>query len=644
MPGNLDGGAGDSSDMSQELLPRHYPTSHAAAAAFSESSSTPGKRDGNISTSSSDRQVEMDALHVKSHAFSMKWFRKLRDVSRLFIAVDTRSWCSLVALCFMQAGLIFLQSLVGPVIGNFYSSIIDSDAAAFGKNVRWALFVFACISIADAALKWLSECMEVKWRRSLATQLHIMYIHENPVASGVFCKLDNPDQRLAAEVTQFCSSLSDMLRQTLQGPMLIVYYTCLSAMYSSWVAPSAVWLFFFVGAVTNRFLLRKVVGLTSLQGKLEGDFRLFHVSFIRSIEQIWFLKGLGAELHHAQHLLSRALANRVLVINQHAVINCISNIFAYFGSVLNYSVVAVPVFAPMLLTPSERWGSADPGTIAKRVSETSFYCLYLVNGFSVFVNLSSAFGDFAGCTSRIHEMLVALMSAREAPLVQSVRSLQSSSRVAFAFENACFGPPLLQLCSNMSVALGERVLLSGPSGSGKTSIFRALTGLWPVTSGSLGVYAGTHVICVPQLTHAFNATLLELVIYPLTRWEVTQEDFKLACDAAAAAALSPSMLQQLRNPDCERDWAAELSSGELQRVGFARLLFSCAAADCDCHLLLLLDEATSSLPPSCEKQLYGALQEWLSRRQGPSTVVTVSHRPELQVLHDRLVLLPLSPT
>jgi ABC-type uncharacterized transport system fused permease/ATPase subunit len=644
MPGNVDGGAGDSSDMSQELLPRHYPTSHAAAAAFSESSSTSGKRDGNISTSSSNRQVEMDALHVKSHAFSMKWFRKLRDVSRLFIAVDTRSWCSLVALCFMQAGLIFLQSLVGPVIGNFYSSIIDSDAAAFGKNVRWALFVFACISIADAALKWLSECMEVKWRRSLATQLHIMYIHENPVASGVFCKLDNPDQRLAAEVTQFCSSLSDMLRQTLQGPMLIVYYTCLSAMYSSWVAPSAVWLFFFVGAVTNRFLLRKVVGLTSLQGKLEGDFRLFHVSFIRSIEQIWFLKGLGAELHHAQHLLSRALANRVLVINQHAVINCISNIFAYFGSVLNYSVVAVPVFAPMLLTPSERWGSADPGTIAKRVSETSFYCLYLVNGFSVFVNLSSAFGDFAGCTSRIHEMLVALTSAREAPLVQSVRSLQSSSRVAFAFENACFGPPLLQLCSNMSVALGERVLLSGPSGSGKTSIFRALTGLWPVTSGSLGVYAGTHVICVPQLTHAFSATLLELVIYPLTRWEVTQEDFKLACDAAAAAALSPSMLQQLRNPDCERDWAAELSSGELQRVGFARLLFSCAAADCDCHLLLLLDEATSSLPPSCEKQLYGALQEWLSRRQGPSTVVTVSHRPELQVLHDRLVLLPLSPT
>jgi putative ATP-binding cassette transporter len=295
----------------------------------------------------------------------------------------------------------------------------------------------------------------------------------------------------------------------------------------------------------------------------------------------------------------------------------------------------------MLLAPSERWESSDPGSIAKRVSETSFYCLYLVNGFSVFVNLSSAFGDFAGCTSRIHEMLVALKSGGDALPVQSVRALQPSSSVAFALENACFGPPSIGLCCSVSVAIGERVLLTGPSGSGKTSIFRALTGLWPLKSGSLSMHAGTNVICVPQLTHTFNATLLELVVYPITRWEVTQDDFKLACDAAAAAAISPSMLQELHNRECQRDWGSELSAGELQRVGFARLLFSCAAADCSSHLLLLLDEATSSLPPSCEKQLYSTLQVWLSKRQGASTIVTVSHRPELQALHDRILLMPL---
>jgi hypothetical protein len=232
-------GSSDSCSMSEVLLPGPFAGSEDAASGSSGGIPSCPKPDGQVATPSSDRQVEEDAIHVKSHSFSMKWFHKLRDVSRLFIAVDRRSLLSIIALCLMQAGLIYLQSLVGPVIGSFYSSIINNDTAAFSSNVQWALFVFACISIADASLKWLSESMEVMWRRSLATELHVMYIHEGAVAAGLYSRLDNPDQRLASEVTQFCSSLSDMLRQTLQGPMLIVYYTCLSAMYSSWVAPAS---------------------------------------------------------------------------------------------------------------------------------------------------------------------------------------------------------------------------------------------------------------------------------------------------------------------------------------------------------------------------------------------------------------------
>ena len=232
MPSHLGQGSGDSCGMSEELLPGSFAMSEDATCESSESIPACAKRDGGVSTPSSSRQVELDALHVKSHAFSMQWFRKLRDVSRLFVAVDRRSVLSLVALCALQAGLIYLQSLVGPVIGSFYSSIINNDTAAFTSNVQWALFVFACISVADAALKWLSESMEVMWRRALATELHSMYMHEGAVPSGLHGKLDNPDQRLASEVAQFCSALADMLRQTMQGPMLIVYYTCLSAMYA----------------------------------------------------------------------------------------------------------------------------------------------------------------------------------------------------------------------------------------------------------------------------------------------------------------------------------------------------------------------------------------------------------------------------
>ena len=35
----------------------------------------------------------------------------------------------------------------------------------------------------------------------------------------------------------------------------------------------------------------------------------------------------------------------------------------------------------------------------------------------------------------------------------------------------------------LSLAPGERVLITGPSGAGKSSLFRALTGLWPPGEG-----------------------------------------------------------------------------------------------------------------------------------------------------------------
>jgi hypothetical protein len=185
----VEGGNGDSSSVSEVLLPRPHPRSEDAAVELNEHNLASVASEGNVSTPSSDRQVAMDAQHVKYHAFSMKWFRKLRDVSRLFIAVDRRSVLLLACLCAMQASLIFLQSLVGPVIGSFYSSIIDNDTSAFSNNIVWALLVFACISILDAALKWLSESMEVMWRRSLASELHGLY-STPPLTSQLLSRID----------------------------------------------------------------------------------------------------------------------------------------------------------------------------------------------------------------------------------------------------------------------------------------------------------------------------------------------------------------------------------------------------------------------------------------------------------------------
>ena len=74
--------------------------------------------------------------------------------------------------------------------------------------------------------------------------------------------------------------------------------------------------------------------------------------------------------------------------------------------------------------------------------------------------------------------------------------------------------------------------------------------------------------------------------------------------------------------DDERDWSRQLSPGEQQRLGFARVLISRPA-------VVFLDEATSALDEGLEHMLYQ-----LVRTELPDTiVVSVSHRNTLEDFH-----------
>jgi putative ATP-binding cassette transporter len=193
---------------------------------------------------------------------------------------------------------------------------------------------------------------------------------------------------------------------------------------------------------------------------------------------------------------------------------------------------------------------------------------------------------------------------------------------AVAFEDLAVrlpnGVPLIN-ADHITIAAGERVLVSGPSGAGKSTLFRALAGVWPFGSGAIAVPKGARMMILPQRPYFPIAPLAAAVAYPAEPG--TFDDAKVA-ELIAAVGL-PALAGRIGE---EQHWNRMLSPGEQQRLGVARAILQ--APD-----FLFLDEATASLDEPAEAALYHLLQARLPK----TAIVSIGHHSTLVPLHRRFL-------
>ena len=172
---------------------------------------------------------------------------------------------------------------------------------------------------------------------------------------------------------------------------------------------------------------------------------------------------------------------------------------------------------------------------------------------------------------------------------------------------------------DVTLAPGERMLVSGLSGSGKSSLFRALAGLWPLGDGAVRIPKGARILALPQRPYFPLGTLRQALAYPTLAEAVNDADVRTAMAAAGLGHLADRL-------DEEAEWSAVLSGGEQQRVAFARALI--AKPD-----VLLLDEAVTTLEEADGRELYRMLAERM-----PDTIVISIGRPAaLGTIHRRAI-------
>jgi len=174
---------------------------------------------------------------------------------------------------------------------------------------------------------------------------------------------------------------------------------------------------------------------------------------------------------------------------------------------------------------------------------------------------------------------------------------------------------------DLSVALGERIVICGPSGSGKSTLIRCINRLEEHQEGRLivdGVELTDDVKAVDDVRKKVGMVFQQFNLFPhLTVLEnLTLSPMwvgKMPRKEAEAKAMA--QLERVRIAEQANKFPLQLSGGQQQRVAIARAL-------CLTPKIMLFDEPTSALDPEMIKEVLDVMVEMAD--QG-ITMLCVTH-------------------
>lgn len=177
-----------------------------------------------------------------------------------------------------------------------------------------------------------------------------------------------------------------------------------------------------------------------------------------------------------------------------------------------------------------------------------------------------------------------------------------------------------------SFAPGSLTAVVGPNGSGKSTLLKSIVGLLPIAGGRSG---GALTVLPPRERIAYLPQVAEIDrSFPID----VRDCVLLGCWGSAGAwgAVSRAMLDRVLAAlhavgleGFERRSVGSLSSGQLQRVLFARMLVQDAE-------LILLDEPFNAVDAKTTAALLALVRQW---HQQQRTVIAVLHDDALVRQH-----------
>lgn len=209
-------------------------------------------------------------------------------------------------------------------------------------------------------------------------------------------------------------TMMTIFRVVFEGPLQIAYYGYLCSYNVTWYSPLLIVGYWLVAYVVNKLLMNPSVKAVFRQEQLEGHFRFGHVR-VRTHSESIALYGAGRrEEAIANVTFSALMRNRLRLICWESALTSTTNVFAYFASVINYTIIALPIFRGWKLPPTA-------GSAAAYVSNASFQLIMFINGFTQFNNISRDMADFIGYSNRVAQMFETMDKLKRSDVSQHLK-------------------------------------------------------------------------------------------------------------------------------------------------------------------------------------------------------------------------------
>lgn len=183
---------------------------------------------------------------------------------------------------------------------------------------------------------------------------------------------------------------------------------------------------------------------------------------------------------------------------------------------------------------------------------------------------------------------------------------------------------------DFEIQKGEFAVVVGPSGAGKTTVLNILGGMDTATEGKVLVDGEDIASYSQRQLTAYRRDDIGFVFqfYNLIPNLTALENVELALQICKNPMDAETVLQEVGLGDRLKNFPAQLSGGEQQRVSIARALAKNPK-------LLLCDEPTGALDYNTGKAILKLLQD--TCREKGMTVILITHNSAIAPIADRVI-------